>query len=812
MHRFTASLLLALALSVGASAQDARFEGRVTDEGGSPLVGASVLLDGTVFGASTDVEGRYGFEAPAGAYTIAVSFLGYESGARPVTAAAGATVREDFALGEAAAAVGEVIVTGASRRPERVVESPSTISVITGADLEALPGVSYEQALSTVKGVDFVRSGITGIGINARGFNSAFNTKMLLLTDGRRQMLPGAGLPFAAMNPVIKEDVERVEVILGPSSALYGANAHNGIVNVVTKDPRNSQGLTLVASGGAGGEESSVGSVRGRYAQAFAGNRVAVKATGEYTRGEDYAFTDTVYVSVPSPTAERPDFSVEHLRGTAEVYVSPAAGLDVIGAYAGSQNSYLGPTNLGRNQVQDWTLHQVQLRAVHPRFFGQVYQTWSNSGETFALQNFAVFSALGLDEAAAVEAARFVDKSRRFNAELQGNVERSVGDLGLRFIVGGNYELETAVSEGTYLSDTTGVDGLEFEQVGLSAQLEGSLGPVRLVAAGRYDSQTNYGERFSPKVGVVYSPTPSGSFRVTYGEAYVAPTVLQQEIFIPSGTAAGFPVVIRGNASGFTTMNFDGTPGAGIDPIAPEEVRTLEAGYRGLVAPSLFLDVNAYTSRSENFISPLVTVPGLVTAIGDRQLDTPEIVLTYQNFGEVTNLGADLALTVLFNDRVTATATYSYFDADLDEDSFDLNDDGVVSPNEISLNTPGHKGSLTLTARDFGREGLTGALTVRGVSEYSFVSGRHFASDEQAGQRVLLPVPGGVVPFNYNYGPLGGFVTADVSVGYRLSEALSLGLSVTNLFGVEQREFVAAAPTPRFFQATLRTDLPAFGR
>jgi iron complex outermembrane receptor protein len=804
MYRLLASLLLALGLAAGASAQDARFEGRVTDEAGAPLVGAAVLLDGTVFGASTDVEGRYGFSAPAGTYTIAVSFLGYGNGAREVTAAAGQTVAADFRLAEAAAEVGEVIVTGASRRPERVVESPSTISVVTGAELDALPGVGYEEALARVKGVDFVRSGITGVGINARGFNSAFNTKMLLLTDGRRQMLPGAGLPFAAMNPVIKEDVERVEVILGPSSALYGANAHNGIVNVVTKDPRNSPGLTLVASGGGGGEESSVGSVRGRYAQAFLGNRVAVKATGEYTRGEDYAFADTVYVNAPVPTAEPADFTVEHGRGTAELYVSPAPGLDVIGAYAGSVNSYLGPTNLGRNQVQDWTLHQLQLRAVHPRFFGQVYQTWSNSGDTYALQNYVPFLAAGLSEADAVEAARFIDESRRFNAELQGNVEGAAGPVGLRLIAGGAYELETAVSQGSYLSDTTGV-GLEFEQVGLSAQAEASVGPVRLVAAGRFDSQTNYGERFSPKVGVVVSPSPSGSFRLTYGEAFVAPTVLQQEIFLPLGPG----VVARGNSGGFTILNADGSTSE-VAPVEPEDVQTVEAGYRGLVAPSLFLDVNAYRSRSENFITPL-GVAGLATAVGGRPLAAPEVVLTYQNFGEVTNLGADLSVTYLVSDRVTATATYSTFSADLDDASFDLNDDGVVSPDEASVNTPGHKGSLSLTARDFGARGLTGSVTVRGVSEYDFVSGRHFAADAQEGQRVLLETPGGVVPFNYNYGPLGGFVTTSVSAGYRFTDALSLGLSVTNLFGVEQREFVAAAPTPRFFQATLRTDLPAFG-
>lgn len=810
MLRLIASLLLGGVLVTGAAAQDARFEGRVVSaETGDPLVGAAVALQGTVYGESTDADGEYSFSAPPGDYVLAASFVGFETVRRDVRPAAGATVREDFVLAEAAAEIGNVVVTGASRRAEKLTESPATVSVISGADLEALPGTSYEQALATVKGVDFVRTGVSGMGINARGFNSAFNTKMLLLTDGRRQMIPGNGLPFANMNPVIKEDIERVEVILGPSSALYGANAHNGIVNVITRDPRNSEGLTLVAAGGGGGEESSVYSFRGRFAEAFAGNRLAFKATGEYTGGQDYAFVDTVYVSVPAPTPEAANFDVEHLRGTAELYASPVADTDVILSYGGSQNSYLGPTNLGRNQIEDWTLHQLQLRAVHPRVFAQVYRTWSNSGETFALQNYALYTAtLGQDPATARQSARFIDKSRRTNAEAQANYE--IG--GFRLIGGLNYELETAVSEGTYLSDTTGVDGLDFEQYGVSAQVERDIVPsLRAVVAGRYDWQTNYGERFSPKLGLVYTPVPGNSVRVTYGEAFVAPTTLQQEIFIPSGSAGGIPIVIRGNAGGFTTTGTDGAV-TEIASIQPETVRTFEVGYRGLPAENLFVDVNAYLSDAEDFISPLTTLPGLVTAIGDRQLSQPEVVLTYQNFGQVTSYGADLGVTYVLNDRVTVGGTYSYFDADLDEASFDLNNDGVVAPNEVALNTAGHKGSVTLTARDFVRQGITGALTVRGVSEYTFVSGRHFASEQQEGQRVLLPVGSATVPFNYNYGPLGGFITTDLSLGYRFSPLLSLGVSVTNLFNVEQREFVAAAPTPRFVTLTLRTDLPSFGR
>lgn len=814
MFRLFASLLLSLGLATGASAQNAQFEGRVTQaDTGEPLIGATVVLEGTVYGGATDIEGRYGFSAPAGSYTLTASYVGYEGVRRSVRPAPGAVVVEDFALAEAASAVSEVIVTGASRRAEKLTDSPATVQVISAAELEAFPGFSYEQALARLKGVDFVRTGISGVGINARGFNSAFNAKMLLLTDGRRSVIPGNGLAFGNMNTVIKEDVDRIEVILGPSSALYGPNAHNGIINVVTKDPRNTPGLTLTAEGGAGGADASLYSVRGRYAQAFADKRFALKLTGEYTGGSDFAFNDSIYVATaagPVAVNENPSLDVNHVRGGAELYVSPVPDADVVLSYSASQNDFLGVTNLGRNQIEDWRLQVLQLRATTPRFFAQAYQTWSNSGQTFALQNRAPLILAGVDAEAARERARFKDESSRFNAEAQFNDTF----YGFGIVAGADFEREEAVSSGTYLSDTTGT-GLVFERYGVALQLERQLaGTLRAVAAGRYDYQENYGEQFSPKVGLVYGLGGSlGSLRVTYGQAFVAPSVLQQELFIPLGALPnGIPIVARGNAQGYTVLNAQGQAET-VDPLVPEVVRTLEVGYKGLPTGRLFVDVNAYVSDEDNFVSPLSSI-GFATATGTGAdaFERQEIVLTYRNFGEVRSYGADFGATYFLNDRITVGGTYSFFGSDIDEESFDLNNDGVVSPNEISLNTPGHKGSLSFTARDFGMRGVSAALTVRGVSEYSFVSGRHFASDENVGERVILATPGGPVAFNYNYGPLGGFVTADVSAGYQLSPALQVGASVTNLFGVEQREFVGSPPTPTFVTASLKTTLPAFGR
>ncbi|MBK9337180.1 MAG: TonB-dependent receptor plug domain-containing protein [Lewinellaceae bacterium] len=74
-----------------------------------------------------------------------------------------------------------------------------------------------------------------------RGFNSAFNPKNLQINDGRFSSLIATGLPLGALGTTVKEDIERIEVILGPSSALYGPNAHNGLLNTITKDPRSTK-------------------------------------------------------------------------------------------------------------------------------------------------------------------------------------------------------------------------------------------------------------------------------------------------------------------------------------------------------------------------------------------------------------------------------------------------------------------------------------------------------------------------------------------------------------------------------------------
>ena len=782
MKPFVFTMFL-LGMMQWAFAQTGSISGRVTDaETQQPLIGANVGVKNTHLGASTDKDGYFRIDNLApGSYILVLSYIGYQEAEVAVDVRLGESTEIQVAL-QVAQIPGEVVVVTASRGSEKVVEAPATINVLTARDFDLIPTYNYELAFATMKGVDFVRTGVDGVGLNARGFNSAFNTKVLLLTDNRISMMPGTGLPAGNMNPVIKEDINTMEVVLGPASALYGANAHNGIVNVMTRDPRNFSGTALALSLGNQNVKS------GRLYHAGTLGKFAYKITGEYSAGTEFEFVDTVYVGQRA-VPETPDFTFEHLRGSASLYYRLFGNSDLIASYGRSVNSGLGVTNNGRNQIKDWVYEYVQLRFVSPHLFAQVYRTAVDAGKTHSLRNKAIYLLSGLSYTDAVEQATFIDRSSSLFGELQFNQTLA----GFSITLGANYQKDMPVSEGTYLADTGNVS-IDLVQYGVVAQLDRRLfgGNLRTIAAVRYDYHENYGTQISPKAGLVLNML-NGAFRMTFGRGYVAPTILHQELYIP--IRAGF--ILRGNGRGFTLV--DGTK---IDALKPETVDTWEVGYKGAPLERLYLDLNAYYSRNQNFISPL-NVIGVVKEIGGVAV-TPTVVMTYLNFGEVNTYGADLAAEIAVSANITLRGTFSYFGSNLDTTRtnsdgtkfWDINKDGKVTPNEISLNTPTYKWSLTLSLSEVLLHNLTTAITIRGVDAYDMVSGIHMASSTGVGTRL----PG----FNFNYGPLGGFTTVSFNAGYRVNRALTVGFSASNIFNVEQREFVGSPAIGRLISLEAR--------
>ena len=226
-------------------------KGSVTDSiANSPLIGANVIVDGTNFGAATTSEGNYSIDLTSkGEYSITVSYMGYKTARRKIILENEDVIVLNIKMDPEAIKMETYVVT-ASRRRERVEDAPAAISVISKTEIRRESNTNLGDYLKGTKGIDFTQSGIDSYNMTARGFNSSFSSRLLTLTDGRMANVPSLRLTAYNVIPVSFEDVEQIEVVLGPSSALYGPNAHSGVLNIVTSSPLRNTGTSINIQGG----------------------------------------------------------------------------------------------------------------------------------------------------------------------------------------------------------------------------------------------------------------------------------------------------------------------------------------------------------------------------------------------------------------------------------------------------------------------------------------------------------------------------------------------------------------------------------
>lgn len=804
------------------SAQTGEISGKVVGTDGEALVGASVQLEGTSLGTVTDVDGAYTLTADAGSYVMLVTYVGYADASQDVEVKSGSTTTVDVTL-SLGTLLDEFVISG-SKKTEKRTESPATIETIHAREIEEYAGNPAE-LLARQKGVDYFRAGIATPAFNIRGFNSNFNSKNLQVTDGRFSTLIATGLPLGPLNTSIKEDIERVEVILGPNATLYGPNAHNGLLNTITKDPRRSEGTTIVFNPGMSGDGDAFISGRARHAQVV-NDKFAFKIAGEYTSATEFEYSDSVFIDrvggfdemgnpIPDGVKEgyeefELDNDVNFLRAEAGLYFTPTEDLDIIFNTGYSNSNYLSPTNVGRNQIKDWSVNYYQLRLSGSNWFAQAYYTASKTDSTYAIdqrtKNYyaAVDAGVSHDDARASSygnGALFQDDSKRLNLEAQYN--NSFGNLDV--IAGVQYQSDEANSIGTYLLDGGGDEAIKISQMGGYGHLTYKFGNGwRALAAARVDDHEVYGTNFVPKFGLL-KVGDSGTWRLTYGQGIASPTILNMYGDLFAG-------LILGNAEGFTLSD-----GSVIEKQKVEKLQTFELGYRGQMVPNkFFIDANAYYNISKDFLSPL-TIIGVATHRGDTPIDQVQsgigiwggLVGTYINFGEVNTYGFDFGATYYFSPSLSGTFNYSYFDYSVDEENpeNDFNGDGTVNFLDILVNAPNHKMGAGL---NYSTNKWFGGFFARWVQEYDYFSSFQIASKTHEGltYRGVPIVEDARSADTYNYGPLGGFVTADLSIGYHVNERLTISAAASNLFNQELREFTASAPTRGLYTLELKLKLP----
>ncbi len=175
------------------------------------------------------------------------------------------TFDEQTSLGELTALsieqLMQIEVTSVSKRNEKIADAPAAIFVVTQDDMRRMGATSVPEALRFVPGLQVARVDVNRWSISARGFNDTFANKLLVLMDGRTIYTPLFSGVFWDMQDTAIEDIDRIEVIRGPGATLWGANAVNGVINIITKSSKDTQGGLLSAA--VGNEQRGV--VTARY-------------------------------------------------------------------------------------------------------------------------------------------------------------------------------------------------------------------------------------------------------------------------------------------------------------------------------------------------------------------------------------------------------------------------------------------------------------------------------------------------------------------------------------------------------------------
>jgi iron complex outermembrane receptor protein len=178
-----------------------------------------------------------------------------------------------------------VEVTSVSRKEERAAEAAAAVHVITEEDVRRSGARSIPEALRLAPNLQVAQVSSDRWAISARGFNAAFSNKLLVLIDGRTVYSPLFSGVFWDVQDTLLEDLDRVEVISGPGATVWGANAVNGVINIITKSAKDTQGI--LATAGAGNEEQFLGGFRygGR-----AGDNLYYRLYGKYFARDDAVF------------------------------------------------------------------------------------------------------------------------------------------------------------------------------------------------------------------------------------------------------------------------------------------------------------------------------------------------------------------------------------------------------------------------------------------------------------------------------------------------------------------------------------------
>jgi outer membrane receptor protein involved in Fe transport len=345
--------------------------GNVVDGKNQPVPGANIKIVGEAIGAVTDFDGNFTLSTQKKPpFTIEVSSIGFSSTTTSISAN---NQKVSVTLNEEETRLDEIVIS-ASRAPERVRESPVTIERMTIRDIKNTASPSFYDGLENLKEVHMNTSSMSFKSINTRGFATVANTRFMQLVDGMDNSSPLLNFVLGNLIGVSEIDVAGVELLPGASSALYGANAFNGILFMTSKSPFDHQGVSAYGKYGFTSQEAAGSNEYYDYgvrvAKAFS-PKFAAKANFTFMSGTDWYATDyRDRNAIGDPTVDRskPNYDGVNVYGdvVSTNIKSVASGLLNAGAMTPAQfavfDAVLPNMNVSRTGYNEVDLTDNQVR------------------------------------------------------------------------------------------------------------------------------------------------------------------------------------------------------------------------------------------------------------------------------------------------------------------------------------------------------------------------------------------------------------------------------------------------------------------
>ena len=275
-------LLFALLISVPAFSQTT-ISGTVTDsESNEPLIGVNIVIKGTTSGTITDIDGNYTLtNSQPLPWEVEVSYVGYDTQTLNVSSA---NSNLNIKLVEGLNIAGEVVVS-ASRKREKVQEAPASVAVLSARKLEVSANATDPtRNLVNTAGVQIQQQSANRINISMRGGAGLFGTSVFPIMDYRSLVGPGIGTFQSDNNGISNIDLQRIEVVRGPGSALYGPGVTQGVVHFITKNPIDFPGTAVEVVAGT----LSTYGMNVRHAGRNENGKFGYKINAHYRRGDEF--------------------------------------------------------------------------------------------------------------------------------------------------------------------------------------------------------------------------------------------------------------------------------------------------------------------------------------------------------------------------------------------------------------------------------------------------------------------------------------------------------------------------------------------